>query len=90
MREEGIALKDGGDRTLVRLQVADVEPVQKNSAAFGLFESGNQSKGRSLAASRRPEEREQRAPLDGNGDIIYCNMGSESLRYLSKLQHSGH
>ena len=72
VREERVVLEDGVDVALVGLRVRDVPVADRDRALARLLEPGHHPQRRRLAAARRPEQREERAPGDGQVEVVHC------------------
>ena len=61
VREQGVVLEDGVDRTVIRRHAADLLAGEFERAAAGVLEAGDHPQRRRLARAGRPEEGEELA-----------------------------
>ena len=64
--------------------------VDPHFAFVGIEEACNEPKRGRLAASRRPQQREELAALDAEGDIAECPQRSVSLAELEEIDRGAH
>ena len=70
MREKGISLKDGVQRSEMRRERRNVLAVHYDPAFIGCIESGYGTESRGLSASGRSEEGDEFSPSDVKVDVI--------------------
>jgi hypothetical protein len=70
VREQRVVLEDGVDVALERREIGDVGLAEEDRAGAGLLEAADHPQRRRLAAARRPEKREELAPLDREGEVV--------------------
>jgi hypothetical protein len=84
VRPQRVVLEDHADVALVRRQAVDAPIAEANLAAVGLVEAGYEAEQRRLAAAGGPEQREQLAVADLEGDAVDGGGAREALADLSQ------
>jgi hypothetical protein len=79
VRPQRIVLEHHADVPLVRRQIVDAAPAEVDVAGIRRVEAGQEAQQRRLAASRRPEEREQLPGPDLERDGVDGGDGREPL-----------
>ena len=80
VREERIGLEHHIDRPRIGRQCSYVGAVDDDTAAVGGLEPGDHPQQGRLAAARGPQQREERAALDGQRDVVDRCDRAEPLR----------
>ena len=80
VREQGVALEDHVDRALVRRVAGHVAAAKLDPAGGRQVEAADHPQGRGLAAPGRPEQREELARPDRQGDVVDRDDIAEPLR----------
>ncbi len=83
--EEGVVLEDRVDATSMRRGVRDIGAVEQDLSLRGLLEARNQAERRCLAASGRPEQREELAGRDLELDTVHRGDVRETFGQLDQL-----
>src|SRR3954465_2826918 len=79
--KERVALEHRVHRTLERLGLGDVAAADMEVPLGRLLQTGDETQGRRLAASRRPEEGEERSGGDGEVQLLDRSQPGETLLY---------
>jgi hypothetical protein len=86
--EQRVALEDGVGRPPEGGQAGHVVAVEQDLALARLLEPGDHPQGGGLAASRRPEHREELASRDVEAHLADRSEVAEALRHALKA-HAG-
>ena len=79
VREQSVALEHHAEPAVARLQIVDHLPVDADFAGGRILEARDHAQRRGLAASRRPDEHDEFAVLDGEGQVLHRLHGAEIL-----------
>ena len=82
MGEHGVALEDHAELALLRRQPAHGLSVHEDLALGGVGEPRDHHQGGRLPRATGAEQREERAPVDGHGDVPHRDHRPEGLRQL--------
>ena len=88
MREQRVALEHGVDRPAVRRSACEVDAVEEDRPGGRLLEPGDEPQCRGLAASRRPEQREELARADRQVDAVDGHELAEALLETDQLDRA--
>lgn len=70
VRKQSIVLKYGANVTLIRLELIDPHAIEKHIPLGWLFKSSYQAERCGLSATRRSEQRKERATLDAERNFV--------------------
>ena len=87
MREERVGLEHHVDGTLIGLRPDEVVAVELDPARRHLFEPTDTAQQRRLAASARPEQREELAIADLQAHVVQCAHLAEPLHDVVDSDH---
>ena len=79
VRIQRILLEHEGDVTIGRRIAGDVAPADPDRTAIRHLQSGDEAQGRGLAGARRPEQRDEFAVCNGQGQIADRSRLAERL-----------
>jgi hypothetical protein len=86
VRKEAVRLEDHAHVAAIRRHVGEVAPFDDDAARAGPLEPRDDPKGRRLAATARPEQREELAPFDRHVQVPERGHVAEALVQLLELQ----
>src|SRR5690606_36545141 len=89
VREEGVALEDRVDRSLVRTQPGDVPVTEQHLSRGRLLQAGDHPQGGRLAAAGGPEQGEERPLRNGQAEVVDRGEDSEPFREVGQTQVAG-
>ncbi len=87
MAEQGIVLKYEADPAITGSQPGGIDAIQTDTAAVGLFQSGQDAQQRRLAGPGRPQQRHQLSLVHPQRDPIKGREGAEMLGDVLNLDH---
>src|SRR5574340_573855 len=90
MGEQGVVLEDRVDVALEGREPGDVLALELDQAAARLLEAADHTEGRGLAAAGGPQQGEELAVEDLEGDVVDGHdVGSESLGHVDEADIDG-
>ena len=87
MRPERITLEHHAGATAMRRHPRDVIPIEQDCSVVRLIEPGDVAEQCGLAATARPEQKEQFAVPDGQIDLVQYGCRTEALRQVPDDDH---
>jgi hypothetical protein len=78
--EQGVMLKDEAHPTVPRIAPGRIITVEQHRADVRRLEAGDHAQQRGLAGSRRSEQRNQLARMNGDADVAQRDEAAEGLR----------
>ncbi len=88
VRKEGVILEDGVDVTAIRRDASHIQARNTNPSLIRLFEAGEHPQSGRLAATGRPEERQELANVDLEIDAIDGDHRAETLGDIHQLDRT--
>ncbi|MNV39841.1 hypothetical protein D3C71_1314320 [compost metagenome] len=85
VREQRVVLEHQAQAALVGRHAADVTAVQHDAAARGFDKASNHLQGGRLAATRRPQQRNEFAPVHGQAQLLHG--GGLAIALAKAVQH---
>ncbi len=85
MRKKRVGLEHHVDRPPVRRHAGDVLALQQEAALAWCFEAGEHPEKRGLAATGRPEQREELSLVDIEAQVVDGDEIAEPLRNVLEL-----
>ncbi len=89
MREERVALEYDAEAALGRPDGQQIVALEADGAAARLDEARDHLQGRGLAATRRPQQRDELALLDAERQVVDRDLRAEPFAQLLEFQE-GH
>ena len=86
MRKQRVVLKHRADVAFVRLAMVYNFAFEQNVAGGGLFETGNQAKGRGLAATRGAQQGEETSLRNRKRNTVQSALARILLHQLAHFQ----
>jgi hypothetical protein len=87
MRKQGVTLEDEADRTLFDGKRTHILSVDRNAAAVGLIEPGNQAEQGGFAASAPAQKDEPFSLFNGEGAIFQHRPGAKRFEDSFQSDH---